>query len=1383
MDKEDESVRKYISQRAELIGAIRLPNDTFTKNAGTKVTSDIIFLKKRDKITDIDEDWVHLDTREDGIRMNKYFIDHPEMILGTMEEITTQYGKDFSCKPYEDADLNVLLGNAIQYLNAEIEDYQIDEISDEEIKSIPASANVRNFSYTVVDNQIYYRENSQMYLQELPLTTGNRIKGMIEIRDCVRNLIDLQMEDGSDEEIRNEQAKLNNLYDRFKGQYGLINSVANERAFSEDSSYFLLCSLEILDENKRFVRKADMFSKRTIKPHKVVSKVDNSIDALILSISEKAGVDMEYMQQLTGKNINELVEDLEGSIYLDPETNQYVTADDYLSGNVREKLRIAREYAKEDTNYEKNVKALEQVQNKDLSASEISVRLGATWIPKEYIEQFMFELLDVGNYIRQYIHVNYSEYTTEWNISGKSEDRGNIKAIQTYGTKRANAYKILETTLNLKDIRIFDTIVDLDGHEQKVLNKKETAIAQSKQDAIKMAFNNWIWKDQARREKLVKIYNEKFNSIRPREYDGQYITFGGMNPEIKLRKHQINAIAHTLYGGNTLLAHEVGAGKTFEMVASAMESKRLGLCNKSLFVVPNHIIEQFASEFLQLYPSANILVATKKDFATNNRKKFCSKISTGEYDAIIIGHSQFEKIPMSLERQERLLQKQIEDITLGIRDLKKSEAENYSIKQLEKAKKKVEEKLKRLNDQSRKDDVITFEQLGCDRIFVDEAHYFKNLFLFTKMRNVGGIAQTEAQKSTDLFMKCRYLDELTGGKGVVFATGTPISNSMVEMYTMQRYLQYHRLEQEGLVQFDEWASTFGETTTAIELSPEGSGFRAKTRFAKFYNLPELMSLFKEVADIQTAETLKLPVPEAITQNIVIKPSELQLELVKGLAERAEKIRNKEVSPKDDNMLKITNEGRKLALDPRILNPMFADYEDSKTNTCANNLYKIWEDSKEEKGTQLVFCDLSTPKILGSEDNPYEMELVNGKWQLKERQFTDVYTDLKRKLIERGIPEDEIAFIHDATNENKKKELFAKVKSGEIRILIGSTNKMGAGTNVQDRIKALHHLDCPWRPADLTQRNGRGIRQGNINDKVVIFTYVTEKTFDAYLYQLVQNKQTFISQIMTSKTTERAHEDIDEKALSYAEIKALATGNKMIIEKNELETAVSKLNLLKQSHLSQIYELEDAIVKYYPVNIKNTNTLIENYQKDLEIVKENTKTNEKEKFSPMIINGKMYSQKEEAGKKILELCNKKTESEQEEIGEYRGMKMFLEINTFSRNFVIVLKNNASYSVELGTDTFGNITRLDNALENIENKIEDAKLTLQNLEKQFENAKKEVLVPFAQEKELEEKEKRLKEVNRLLNLDEKEDLSSFEMEDEEQENTEKETKEKDKETPNR
>ncbi len=1071
LDKKDESVRRYISQRAELIGAIRLPDDTFKKNAGTEVTTDIIFLKKRDRITDIEDEWVQLDTTEDGIKMNKYFVDHPEMILGEMKEESTQYGMDFACKPYENTKLDDLLENAIQNLNAEIEDYQID-IIDEEETSIPADPSVRNFSYTIVDEQVYYRENSQMYLQELPLTTINRIKSMITIRDCVRNLIEVQLDDGSDEEIKQLQARLNGLYDYFVKNYGLINSRTNERAFSEDSSYYLLCSLEILNENKQFVRKADMFSKRTIKPNKVIAKADNSIDALILSISEKARVDIEYMQGLTGKTQEEIIKDLEGSIYKDPISEEYLTVDEYLSGNVREKLKIAKRFAENNPEYDVNVKALEQVKIKDLSASEISVRLGATWIPPSDIEEFMFELLETSKYKRDYIKVHYSDYTSEWNISGKSEDTGNIKAINTYGTTRANAYKIIENTLNLKDVRIFDIVIDINGKEQRVLNTKETAIAQAKQDLIKSKFEDWIWKDQARRERLVTEYNEKFNNIRPREYDGQYITFGGINPEISLRKHQVNAIAHILYGGNTLLAHEVGAGKTFEMVAGAMESKRLGLCSKSLFVVPNHIIEQFASEFLQLYPSANILVATKKDFATNNRKKFCSKISTGEYDAIIIGHSQFEKIPMSKERQEKILKRQINDLSLGINDLRNNDGEYYSIKQLEKSKEKIEEKLKKLNDQSKKDNVVTFEQLGCDRIFVDEAHYFKNLFLYTKMRNVGGIAQSEAQKSSDLFMKCQYLDELTGGKGIVFATGTPISNSMVEMYTMQRYLQYNSLEHKNLLQFDAWASTFGETVTAIELAPEGTGYRAKTRFAKFYNLPELMSMFKEIADIQTAETLNLPVPKANFYNVAVKPSDIQKEMVEGLGKRADAIRKKQVDSKTDNMLKITNEGRKLALDQRLLNEILPDFENSKVNICANNIYDIWEKNKENKATQLVFCDLSTPKTLGTDDNPYEMKEKDGKWQLKDRVFTDVYTDLKRKLIAKGIPENEIAFIHDANTETRKKELFAKVRSGQVRVLMGSTNKMGAGTNVQTKIKAIHHLDCPWRPADLTQRNGR-----------------------------------------------------------------------------------------------------------------------------------------------------------------------------------------------------------------------------------------------------------------------------------------------------------------------
>ncbi len=1048
LDKENEKVRKYISQRAELIGAIRLPNNTFKKNAGTIVTSDIIFLKKRDKITDIEDDWVHLDTNEDGIKINKYFVDNPQMILGKMEMTTTAFGVDSTCNSLNNASLEELLDRAIENINDEIEDYQLD-IEDENEKSIPADPSVRNFSYTIVDNQVYYRENSQMYFQELPETSISRIKGMIAIRDCVRNLIELQTDDASEEEIKQEQSKLNSLYDSFTKTYGIINSRANEKAFSEDNSYYLLCSLEILDENKQFIRKADMFHKRTIKPHIPVSKVDNSIDALILSISEKATVDMEYMSSLTGKTESEIVEELKGSIYKDPIEEQYVTADEYLSGNIREKLKIAKKLAESNKEYEENVEALEKVKIKDLSASEISVRLGATWIPSKDIEQFVFELLQTSRINQNLIGVHYSDYTSEWNISGKSEDRYNERANTTYGTRRINAYKIIETTLNLKDVRIFDTIINSEGNEEKVLNTKETAIAQAKQELIKSKFEEWIWKDQERRERLVALYNEKFNCIKPREYDGKYITFEGINPEIQLRKHQINAIAHILYGGNTLLAHEVGAGKTFEMVAGAMETKRLGLCNKSLFVVPNHIIEQFASEFMQLYPSANILVTTKKDFATNNRKRFCSKIATGEYDAIIIGHSQFEKIPMSKERQIKILEQEINEIGLGLDELRRNDGERFSIKQLENSKKKIEEKLKRLNDQSKKDDIITFEQLGVDRLFVDEAHNFKNLFIFTKMRNVGGIAQTEAQKSSDLFMKCRYLDELTNGRGVVFATGTPISNSMVEMYTMQRYLQYKTLEGNGLLHFDSWASTFGETINAMELNPEGTGYRSKTRFAKFYNLPELMAMFKEIADIQTADTLNLPVPKANYHTIVTKPSDIQKEMVKSLGERAEKVRNGEVSPNTDNMLKITNDGRKLALDQRMINPLLPDFEGSKINTCVKNLYEIWDKTKEKKSTQLVFCDLSTPR-------------KDGKF--------NAYDDIKKKLIAKGIPENEIAFIHDADTEIKKKELFAKVRSGDVRILIGSTAKMGAGTNVQKKIIAIHHLDCPWRPADLTQRN-------------------------------------------------------------------------------------------------------------------------------------------------------------------------------------------------------------------------------------------------------------------------------------------------------------------------
>ncbi len=1361
LDKENSNVRKYISQRAELLGAIRLPNNTFKKNAGTEVTADIIFLKKRDKITDIEDDWVELAENEDGIRMNKYFVDNPDMILGKMEMTTTQFGMDSTCTPYDDRNLKELLNNATEHIYAEIEDYQIDDLDDEEEISIPADSSVRNFSYTIVDEKVYYRENSRMYLQDLPLTTINRIKGMIEIRDCVRTLIELQTDDASEEEIKAEQRKLNTLYDNFTKKYGIINSRANEKAFAEDDSYYLLCSLEVVDEQKNFKQKADMFYKRTIKPNKIVSVAETAVDALILSISNKARVDIEYMSSLTGKIEQELVKELEGSIYKDPMLDTYVTADEYLSGNVREKLKIAKQFAENNPEYKINVEGLERVKIKDLSASEISVRLGATWIPTSDIEDFIFYLLEPTYFAKSRISVNYSQYTSEWNITGKSEDRGNEKVYSTYGTKRMNAYKIIEQTLNLKDVRIFDTIIDLDGKEQKVLNAKETAIAQAKQEMIKTKFNEWIWSDQERRNRLTTLYNEKFNCIKPREYDGQYITFGGMNPEITLRLHQSNAIARILYGGNTLLAHEVGAGKTFEMVAGAMESKRIGLCNKSLFVVPNHIIEQFASEFLQLYPSANILVTTKKDFATNNRKKFCSKIATGEYDAIIIGHSQFEKIPMSRERQIKILERQINDMTLGIDELKRDDAEQYSIKQLEKSKKKIEEKLKKLNDQSRKDDVITFEQLGVDRLFVDEAHYFKNLFLFSKMRNVGGIAQTEAQKSSDLFMKCQYLDELTGGKGIVFATGTPVSNSMVELYTMQRYLQYSELEKRGLVHFDSWASTFGETVTAIELAPEGNGYRSKTRFAKFYNLPELMSMFKEVADIQTADTLNLPVPKANFHTITAKPSEIQKEMVESLGERAEAIRKREVNPKIDNMLRITNEGRKLALDQRLMNEMLPDYEGSKVNLCANNIYDIWKKTEDKKLTQLVFCDLSTPHN-------------EGKF--------NVYDDIKNKLIAKGIPAEEIAFIHEADTEARKKELFTKVRKGNVRVLIGSTAKMGAGTNVQNKIIALHHLDCPWRPADLTQRNGRGIRQGNENPEIDVYTYVTEGTFDAYLYQLVENKQKFISQIMTSKSIVRSAEDIDEKALSYAEIKALAAGNPLIIEKTELDTQVAKLKLLKQSYLSQIYEQEDRIAKYYPQQIKMYEDRIAKQEKDLTIVKANTFCiDNKEVFAPMTLKDKVYTIKEEAGKQILELCKTKEESDPEEIGEYRGFKMLLEIDTFGKKFIMNLKGNSNYRVELGQDVFGNITRLDNVLKDIDKYIESDKKALEELKKQFEVAKVQVKVPFDKEDELKEKENKLEKLNILLNLNEKdteiiEDEQEQEQE-EQQENTDNNSKSQD------
>ena len=1329
LDKENPTVRKYIAQRAELLGAIRLPNSTFKNNAGTEVTSDIIFLQKRDGITDIEPDWVYLDKDENGITMNNYFIENPDMIMGNMEMVSTRFGYDSACKLEDNSRLEDMLNNAITNIHTEINEYDIEEVDEEDL-SIPADVNVKNFSYTVVDGKVYFRENSKMYPQELAITTENRVRGMIELRDCVRKLIDLQINDYPDEDIKKEQLKLNDLYDKFNKKYGLINSRANNIAFSNDSGYFLLCSLEILNENGELERKADMFSKRTIKPHIEITKVDNTNEALIISISEKAKVDMDFIMGLTGKTEEEIVSDLEGDIFLIPtdgNEKKYVTQDEYLSGNVRKKLKEAEYYNSINPIYESNIKYLKEAQPKDLSASEISIRLGATWIPESVIKNFIKYLLEPNYYNSEKIKVHYSEVNGEWNIENKSVDKWNVKANTTYGTSRANAYRIIEDSLNLRDTKIFDYEYDENGKRTQILNKKETAIAQGKQEQIKLKFNEWIWSDPDRREMLTGIYNNLYNSIKNRDYDGSHISFGGINPEIKLRTHQVNAIARILYGGNTLLAHEVGAGKTFEMVAAAMESKRLGLCNKSLFVVPNHIIEQFASEFLQLYPSANILVSTKKDFETANRKKFCSRIATGDYDAVIIGHSQFEKIPMSVERQVRILNQQLEDITRGIKELKENGGENFSIKSLVKSQKSIQNKLDKLNSQDRKDDVITFEELGVDRLFVDEAHYYKNLYLYTKMRNVGGIAQTEAQKSSDLFMKCRYLDELTGNRGVIFATGTPISNSMVELYTMQRYLQYDKLLDNHLQHFDSWASTFGETVTAIELAPEGTGYRSKTRFAKFYNLPELMSLFKEVADIQTADTLNLPVPKTNYNNVVIKPSEMQLELVESFGERAEKVRNKMVESNVDNMLKITNDGRKLALDQRLINEMLPDYETNKVSVCADNIYKIWKENKEQKLTQLVFCDMSTPHNDGT---------------------FNVYDDIKTKLINKGILENEIEFIHNAGTEVKRKELFAKVRNGQVRVLIGSTPKMGAGTNCQDKLIALHDLDCPWRPSDLTQRSGRIRRQGNQNKEVYIYRYVTEKTFDAYLYQIVENKQKFISQIMTSKTPLRTAEDIDEVALSYAEIKALAAGNPLIIEKTDLDAQVSKLQLLKQSHLSEIYDLEDKVRKTYPNQIKGLENTISGYEKDI-VVRDN---NKKDIFE-MTINGIKYNERAEAGEKIVDECRKMRSPNPVEIGEFCGFKIEISFDSFNREFIVDLKSNLEHPTLLGESNSGNVIRIENLLSNLETKLEGKKTELENVKIQYENAKNEIKRPFPREEELQEKTKRLNELNVLLNLNEK------------------------------
>ena len=1340
MDKETLAVRKYIAQRAELLGAIRLPNNTFKGNAGTEVVSDILILQKRDRLIDIEPDWVHLDTDENGIKMNSYFVQHPEMILGEMKMVSGRFGMEATCVPYENADLAAQLDEAVANIHGEITEYEAEEELEEEDNSIPADPAVRNFSYTVVDDKIYYRENSRMTPVEVSATAENRIKGMIAIRNSVRTLIELQTEDYPDSEIKAEQERLNRLYDTFSGKYGLINSRANTSAFSQDSSFSLLSALEIIGEDGELERKADMFSKRTIKPHTPVTSVDTASEALAVSLGEKATIDMDYMMELSGKSENEIFEDLKGVIFLNPLYEygnsyepKYLMADEYLSGNVREKLKIAKNSAElypED--YKVNVEALQKVQPKDLTASEISVRLGATWLPPDDVQEFIFHLLETPRYAQWNIKVHFSPFTSEWNIEGKSYDKGNVRAYNTYGTSRINAYKIIEETLNLKDVRIFDYIEDDEGRKKAVLNKKETAIAQSKQEMIKQEFQDWIWSDPERRERLCKSYNEKFNSVRPREYDGSHIIFNGMNPEIELREHQKNAVAHILYGGNTLLAHAVGAGKTFEMVAAAQESKRLGLCNKSLFVVPNHLTEQWAAEYLQLYPAANILVATKKDFETKNRKKFCGRIATGDYDAVIIGHSQFEKIPMSIERQRAILEQQLEEITGGIAELKRNRGENFSIKQLEKSKKSIKQKLDKLNDQTKKDDVVTFEELGVDRLFVDESHYYKNLYLYTKMRNVGGIAQTEAQKSSDLFMKCRYLDEITGGRGTVFATGTPISNSMVELYTIQRYLQYNTLVKNGLQHFDAWASTFGETITAVELTPEGTGYRAKTRFAKFYNLPELMAMFKEIADIKTADMLNLPVPEAKYHNIAVKPSEMQKEMVASLAERAEQVRGGGVDSSVDNMLKITNDGRKLALDQRMLNDMLPDFEGSKINACVDNIYRIWKENADKKSAQLVFCDLSTPKNDGT---------------------FSVYNDIRKKLIERGIPESEVKFIHEADTDMKKKELFQKTRKGEVRVLLGSTQKMGAGTNVQDKLIALHDVDCPWRPSDLEQRSGRIVRQGNENPQVEIYRYVTEQTFDAYLYQLVEGKQKFASQIMTSKSPVRSAEDIDETALSYAEIKMLATGNPYIKEKMDLDIQVQKLKMLKSNFLSEKYGLEDKVIKFYPQQIAYLKSRVEGLTKDVETAKSHPKPIDEQPLG-MMVSGVSYSEKAKAGQAIINACKSMNSPDAIPLGEYRGFQMELYFDTVQRNYVVKLKGETSRDVPLGDDSHGNIVRIDNGIERFEEALADTENSLENTEKQFETAKQEIEKPFTKEEELRAKTARLDELNILLNMDKKE-----------------------------
>ncbi len=1335
MDKASPEVRKYIAQRAELLGAIRLPDNTFRANAGTEVTSDILFLQKRDRITDIEPDWVHFDIDENGITMNSYFVQHPEMILGEMKMESTRFGMDSACKAYQDIPLSELLHNAVQNIQGEIPEYvgEIDEISDEQDEVIPADPNVRNFSYTLVNGQIYFRENDRMTPATLSMTAANRIKGLIEIRDCVRKLIEYQTEDYPEEMIQTEQENLNRLYDAFAKKYGLINSRGNYLAFASDESYFLLCSLEVLDDEGNFKRKADMFTKRTIKRHREITSVETASEALALSIGEKAHVDLPFMEQLTGKTQEELIADLQGVIFRIPaaEPARYVTADEYLSGNVRAKLVTAEAAAKNDPELAVNVEALKQVIPKDLSVAEISVRLGTTWIPQEDIQRFVVELLTPSSYAMGRLKVRYTPMNGDWFIENKSSDIGNVKADSTYGTKRASAYRIIEDTLNLRDTRIFDYVYDEHGNKKTVFNAKETTAAQAKQEVIKQAFQDWIWKDPERRNRLVRYYNDTFNSVRPREYDGSHITFGGISPEITLRPHQVNAIAHILYGGNTLLAHKVGAGKTFEMVAAAQESKRLGLCNKAMFVVPNHLVGQWASEYLRLYPSANILVTRKQDFETGNRKKFCSRIATGDYDAVIIGHSQFEKIPMSIERQREQLQRQLDDIERGIDDVQASKGEQFTVKQLMKTRKGIKAKLDKLNDTKRKDTVIDFEQLGVDRLFIDESHFYKNLYLYTKMRNVGGIAQTEAQKSSDLFMKCRYLDEITGNRGTIFATGTPVSNSMVELYSVQRYLQYDTLMQNGLQHFDSWASTFGETVTALELAPEGTNYRAKTRFAKFFNLPELMLMFREVADIQTADMLKLPVPKVNYHNVKTKPSEIQTEMVASLAKRAEKVRARLVEPNIDNMLKITNDGRKLALDQRMIDPMLPDDPDSKVNACIDNVYRIWEEHADTRATQLIFCDLSTPKNDGT---------------------FNVYDDIREKLIARGIPAEQIRFIHEATTDAQKKELFGKIRSGEVRVLLGSTPKMGAGTNVQDRLIAIHNLDCPWRPSDLEQRQGRIERQGNMFPEVEVYRYVTEQTFDAYLYQLVESKQKFISQIMTSKSPVRSAEDVDEVALSFAEVKMLATGDERFKEKMDLDIQVSKLKVLKQSYLSEHYDLEDRILKHYPQTIKEYEQRIVCYEADTVLAEQNKPQGE-EKFCPMTLRGIKYTEKAAAGEMLIAICKEYPLSAPTEIGSYRGFTMEVFYDTVNAHYCLNLCGKAKYKVDLGSDPLGNLTRIENELAKFPARLEVAKTKRTETIAQFETAKVEVQKPFAFEDELKEKSERLNALNIELNLDQK------------------------------